>query len=49
VLLVAEHDQHVVGSLIVAWDGWRGMELSYARRFGVTTRSRATSRAPIHQ
>jgi ribosomal protein S18 acetylase RimI-like enzyme len=24
VLLVAELDQHIVGSLVVAWDGWRG-------------------------
>jgi ribosomal protein S18 acetylase RimI-like enzyme len=43
VLLVAEHDQHIVGSLIVAWDGWRGnmyrlAVLPHLRRQGIATR-----------
>jgi ribosomal protein S18 acetylase RimI-like enzyme len=43
VLLVAEHDHHIVGSLIVAWDGWRGnmyrlTVLPHLRRQGIGRR-----------
>jgi ribosomal protein S18 acetylase RimI-like enzyme len=43
VLLVAEHDDHIVGSLVVAWDGWRGnmyrlAVLPHLRRQGIATR-----------
>jgi ribosomal protein S18 acetylase RimI-like enzyme len=42
VLLVADHGEHVVGSLIVAWDGWRGnmyrlAVLPHLRRQGIAT------------
>lgn len=42
-LLVAEHDEQIVGSLIVAWDGWRGnmyrlAVLPHLRRQGIATR-----------
>src|ERR1700736_1385356 len=43
VLLVAELDHHIAGSLIVAWDGWRGnmsrlAVLPRVRRRGIATR-----------
>jgi ribosomal protein S18 acetylase RimI-like enzyme len=43
VLLVAEHDHHIVGSLIVAWDGWRGnmyrlAVVPHLRRQGIARR-----------
>ncbi len=43
VLLVAEHDDHIAGSLIVAWDGWRGnmyrlAVLPHLRRQGIARR-----------
>jgi ribosomal protein S18 acetylase RimI-like enzyme len=42
-LLVAEHDHHIVGSLIVGWDGWRGnmyrlAVAPYLRRQGIARR-----------
>jgi ribosomal protein S18 acetylase RimI-like enzyme len=42
-LLVAEHDGHIVGALIAAWDGWRGnmyrlAVLPHVRRQGIATR-----------
>jgi ribosomal protein S18 acetylase RimI-like enzyme len=43
VLLVAELDHHIVGSLVVAWDGWRGnmyrlAVLPHYRRQGIARR-----------
>ena len=43
VLLVAELDHHIVGSLVVAWDGWRGnmyrlAVLPHLRRQGIGRR-----------
>jgi ribosomal protein S18 acetylase RimI-like enzyme len=43
VLLVAELDHHIVGSLVVAWDGWRGnmyrlAVVPHLRRQGIATR-----------
>ena len=42
-LLVAELDQHIIGSLVVAWDGWRGnmyrlAVLPHLRRQGIARR-----------
>jgi ribosomal protein S18 acetylase RimI-like enzyme len=42
-LLVAEHDGEIVGSLIAAWDGWRGnmyrlAVLPHLRRQGIAAR-----------